>query len=154
MGCSSVVPDKRGALDSPVVPNAIFAKVLILVERERALIKSTLRLEALHGFFTIACTIHLGEQPEYFLQMLLFGTLRLLISSLGSSWRLLAQFDPKMDPKIGPKLIQKLFNSGVLHFWIPFFGGFGALWVPLGSPLGPPEALLGGLWTPKTFKNL
>ena len=25
--------------------------------------------------------------------------------------------------------------------------------MPLGSHLGPPEALLGGLWTPKTLKN-
>ena len=31
-----------------------------------------------------------------------------------------------------------------VHFRIPFFGGFGALWVPLGSLLGPLEALLGG----------
>ena len=35
-----------------------------------------------------------------------------------------------------------------------FLKGFGALWVPLGSRLGPLEALLGGLWTPKTLKNL
>ena len=34
-----------------------------------------------------------------------------------------------------------------------FFAGFGALWVPLGSLLGPLEALLGGLWTQKTLKN-
>ena len=26
--------------------------------------------------------------------------------------------------------------------------------MPLGSRLGPPKALLGGLWTPKTKKNL
>ena len=26
--------------------------------------------------------------------------------------------------------------------------------MPLGSLLGPPKALLGGLWTPKTFKHL
>ena len=26
--------------------------------------------------------------------------------------------------------------------------------MPLGSLLGPPKALLGGPWTPKTFKNL
>ena len=34
-----------------------------------------------------------------------------------------------------------------------FFGGFGAPWVPLGNLLGPLEALLGGLWTPKTLKK-
>ena len=34
-----------------------------------------------------------------------------------------------------------------------FFCVLGALWVPLGSLLGPPKALLGGLWTPKTSKN-
>ena len=35
-----------------------------------------------------------------------------------------------------------------------FFGGLGALQVPLGSFLGLPKALLGGLWTSKTLKNL
>ena len=53
----------------------------------------------------------------------------------------------------GAKLGPKLAKFGV-HFWIPFFGGFGALWVPLGSLLGPHAALLGGLWTPKALKNL
>ena len=33
----------------------------------------------------------------------------------------------------------------MVPFLDPFFGGFGALWVPLGSLLGPLEALLGGL---------
>ena len=50
----------------------------------------------------------------------------------------------KMHPKI---------DNFVVHFRIPFLLGFGALWVPLGSLLGPPKALLGGLWTPKTLKN-
>ena len=53
-----------------------------------------------------------------------------------------------MDPKTGPKV----HDVGV-HLWIPFFRSVGALWVPLGSPLGPLEALLGGLWTPKTLKT-
>ena len=35
-----------------------------------------------------------------------------------------------------------------------FFCVLAALWVPLGSLLGPPKALCGGLWTPKTLKNL
>ena len=59
---------------------------------------------------------------------------------------------PKKDPKMGPKLVQKLLNLGSI-FGSLFFKGFGALWVPLGSLLGPLEALLGGLWTPKTLKN-
>ena len=63
-----------------------------------------------------------------------------------------SQFWPQNGPqnrfKIGPKI-----NNFVVHFWIPFLLGFGALWVPLGSLLGPPKALLGGLWTPKTLKN-
>ena len=41
-----------------------------------------------------------------------------------------------------------------IHFWIPFLGSFGALWMPLGSLLELLEALLGSLWTPKTMKNL
>ena len=39
-------------------------------------------------------------------------------------------------------------------FAIPVWLRFRALWVSLGSLLGPPEALLGGLWTPKTLKNM
>ena len=46
--------------------------------------------------------------------------------------------------KIGPTFV----NFWV-QFWIPFFWGFGALWVPLGSLLGPLEALLGGLKSEK-----
>ena len=63
-------------------------------------------------------------------------------------WQFWSQNGPQNGPKIGPKID----NFGV-HFWIPFLLGFGALWVPLGSLLGPPKALLGGLWTPKTLKN-
>ena len=36
---------------------------------------------------------------------------------------------------------------------MPFLLGSEALWVPLWSLLGPPEALFGSLWTPKTLKN-
>ena len=60
------------------------------------------------------------------------------------------QFWPQNGPQNGPKMGPKIDNFGV-HFWIPFLLGFGALWVPLGSLLGPPRALLGGLWTPKTI---
>ena len=71
---------------------------------------------------------------------------------LGSSCPLLgpiwSQNGPQNGPKIGPKI-----NNFVVHFWIPSLLGFGALWVPLGSLLGPPKALLGGSWTPKTLKN-
>ena len=40
----------------------------------------------------------------------------------------------------------------LITFWI-FFGGFGALWVPLESLLGSLEALLGGLRTQKPSKT-
>ena len=62
------------------------------------------------------------------------------------------QFWPQNGPQNGPKICPKIDNFGV-HFWIPFLLGFGALWVSLGSPVGPPKALLGGLWTPQTLKN-
>ena len=62
-------------------------------------------------------------------------------------------FGPQNGPQNEPKIAQKINNFGV-HFWIPFCWGFGAPWVPLGSRLGPPKALLGSLWTPKTLKNL
>ena len=44
------------------------------------------------------------------------------------------------------------FTNFLITFWI-FFGGFGALWVPLGSLLGALEALLGGLRTQKPSKT-
>ena len=55
------------------------------------------------------------------------------------------QNGPQNGPKIGPNID----NFGA-HFWIPFLLGLGALRLPLGSLLGPPKALLGGLWTPKS----
>ena len=55
-----------------------------------------------------------------------------------------SQFWPQNSPQNCPKTGQNNDNFGV-HFWIPFLLGFGALWVPLGSLLGPPKALLGGL---------
>ena len=53
--------------------------------------------------------------------------------------------------KIAPKLVQKLLIFGSI--FESLFWGFGALWVPLGSLLGPLEALLGGLWTQKRVKT-
>ena len=50
----------------------------------------------------------------------------------------------------------KAFSTGKSIFVFAFFSfslGFGALWVPLGSLLGPLEALLGGLWTQKPSKT-
>ena len=51
----------------------------------------------------------------------------------------------------------KAFSTGdyffCLNFLFIFSLGFGALWVPLGSLLGPLEALLGGLWTQKHVKT-
>ena len=51
---------------------------------------------------------------SHFLKIMLFGTLRLLMSSLESSWRILAhsnpKTDPKTDPKMDPKWNQNLFN--------------------------------------------
>ena len=75
--------------------------------------------------------------------------------------------DQKRDqfwvPKWVPKKLKteiaglRHFLPGVLFcllFIFSFSLGFGALWVPLGSLLGPLEALLGGLWTQKPQKNL
>ena len=80
---------------------------------------------------------------------------------LGSRPNLL-QIGPNMALTIVPKWVPKLMKieiAGLRHF-LPliqisrkfiysFSLGFGALWVPLGSLLGPLEALLGGLWTQK-----
>ena len=44
---------------------------------------------------------------SHFLKMMLLGTLRLLMSSLESSWRILAHSNPKTDPKTDPKMDPK-----------------------------------------------
>ena len=64
-------------------------------------------------------------------------------------------FGAKMAPKIIPKSIQNWSKNCLknCHVFYNHFGGLGALQVPLGSLLGLPEPLLGGLWTPKTLKK-
>ena len=54
-----------------------------------------------------------------------------------------------------PKSIQNVSKNCLKtgHVFYSNFGGLGALQVPLGSLLGLPEPLLGGLWTPKTLQN-
>ena len=59
---------------------------------------------------------------------------------------------PILGPSLGSKIDPKFVNFWV-QFWTLFCWGFGALWVPLGSLLGPLEALLGGLWTQKRVKT-
>ena len=45
-------------------------------------------------------------------------------------------FGPQKGSPNCSKIGQKSNNLGI-HFWIPFCWGFGALWAPLGSLLGP-----------------
>ena len=68
-----------------------------------------------------------------------------LYTFLEEFWR---QNGSKNGSKIAPK--SAIFWAQILY---RFFCVLGALWVPLGSLLGPPKALLGGLWTPKTIKK-
>ena len=70
--------------------------------------------------------------------MLFFGTLRLLTSFLGPSWRFLARFDPKIAPEMtqigikdqesnGPKLgklVYSIFNSCWANFEVQKPTGF------------------------------
>ena len=60
----------------------------------------------------------------------------------------LAVLKPILGPKISPKICLKFVNFW-FQFWTLFCWGFGTLWVPLGSLLGPFEALLGGLKSEK-----
>ena len=66
--------------------------------------------------------------------------------------RLAPHFGPILGPKTGPKIGKNLFKNW-LRFLIPFFGGFGALWVPLGGLPGHSEAVLDGLGPQKPLKN-
>ena len=56
-------------------------------------------------------------------------------------------FSTKMGSKITPRLIKNGFKQVLFLGFV--FRGFGALQVTLGNLLELPEALLGGLWTPK-----
>ena len=82
--------------------------------------------------------------------------LRFLIKSWFHFWSSFGVgFGAKMAPKMVPKSIQNWSKNCLktCHVFYNHFGGLGALQVPLGSLLGLPEPLLGGLWTPKTLKN-
>ena len=60
-----------------------------------------------------------------------------------------ASLAPRKGTKIAPELIEKNIIMGSI-FGTLLFEVLELFWVPLGSLLGAPEALLGGLWTPKT----
>ena len=72
---------------------------------------------------------------SHFLKMMLFGTLRLLMSSLESSWRILAHSNPKTDPKTDPKMDPtwtqnwtkkcSIFGPILAHLLTSFWGHFG-----------------------------
>ena len=62
-------------------------------------------------------------------------------------------FGLQNGPQNGPKTAPKL-DFFEVYFWIPFLEGFGALSGPSGCLLGSLEALLGGLWVPKTKKKI
>ena len=65
----------------------------------------------------------------------------------------LEHFWRQNDSKNGSRMASKS-DMFWAQFLYRFFRVLGALWVPLRSFLRPPNALFGGLWTPKTLKNL
>ena len=67
--------------------------------------------------------------------MQLFGTLRLLMSSLESSWRILAHSNPKTDPKTDPEMDPKWTQNWIQICYIvgPLFEQF---WDHFGGPFG------------------
>ena len=71
------------------------------------------------------------------LKMMFLGTLRLLMSSLESSWRILAHSNPKTDPKTNPKINLKLTQNStqmcsifgpIFEHCLDYFGG--PFWTP------------------------
>ena len=64
----------------------------------------------------------------------------------------LSRFGPQHGPQNGPTNSQKKYKQR-FHYWICCFLVFGALQVPLGSLLGPSEAVLDGLEPSKNIKN-
>lgn len=85
---------------------------------------------------------------SHFLQLLLFGTLKLLGTFLGACWRVVAHFDSKltraMDPELAPKSATKMSKKHV-NVLTPMLAVFGPLSEPFWAPkankrncLGPP----------------
>ena len=73
---------------------------------------------------------------SHFLQLLLFGTLRLLRSFLGPSWRIMASLAPKWLPKWTQNGAQQ--SEKNVQKWVYFLTSFLPFWGPiLGSILGP-----------------
>jgi hypothetical protein len=58
------VPDERRALDPPVVPDAVVAEIVGLVEDERAGVEPALRLEAGDRFVPVRLPVGLDQLPE------------------------------------------------------------------------------------------
>ena len=72
---------------------------------------------------------------SHFLKMMFLGTLRLLMSSLESSWLILAHSNPKRTPKRTPKWTQNgpKMKPEVVQFLVPFLSTF---WTILGGHFG------------------
>ena len=67
--CTTKVPHERWTFESPIVPDAIVADIVIGEERKMTRIDSALRLQALRNFFLVALAEHLGERSDNALQM-------------------------------------------------------------------------------------
>ena len=105
--------------------------------------------------------------------MQVFGTLKLLVVLLGSSWLLWGRSGPKKAPKIGPQMAsngqQEAQAQPAGALWEALVSKMAPRWLqdgsrwlkmapssprePLGSLFGSSNAVLEGLGPPKTCKN-
>ena len=63
---AAVVPDKSRPFQTPVVPDAIVADIVVLVERDSARIETAMSSEALAGLFAVDGAVRLKQQIENF----------------------------------------------------------------------------------------
>ena len=66
VGSAAVVPDKCRPFQTPVVPDAVVADIVVLVERDSAGIQTAMSSEALASLFAVNRAVRLKQQIENF----------------------------------------------------------------------------------------
>src|SRR5688572_10267748 len=118
---SAPVPDERGSLQTPVIPDAVLAEIVRLVEGQVTPVESALALERLDHFIAVRLAVWLDEQLQYLLDVFLL-VLRQLSdrNALELAFRP-AESDLSFVRRVGP---QREFALLAVEHLVHLVGGF------------------------------